>query len=270
MQSSSHENIRNTNPKDIFLRNATIALLNVFNKQVFIETVRNDIVEKHSIPFFYNFGGSAGFMKDFFMELPTDCNYPNYAEGNYEQLPRGIITLTGFSIKTADSTNPFVRGSFSQETRDINDQKQHKTYSARLRVLPMSLSYSIKVESDNINKTFKIIEKLFEMYHKNIVDYFQFRGTRIPVQITFPDTGTLEKSYNFTYTDSTNVNTTFAVNVETYFPSFDDHTVRYKGNTIQQINQRVRQIGSNELMTETWTDYDDLPAQDPILPDNYS
>ena len=86
MKNTLHENIRNENVDDIFMRNATLSLLDLLNREVVIDLKRKDRVEKFDIPFFYNFGGDEGFMKDFFMELPTDCKYPNFAEGNQQSI----------------------------------------------------------------------------------------------------------------------------------------------------------------------------------------
>ena len=261
MRSSTHENIRNENVQDIFFRNVTLAFLNLLNKNVIIDIKRGDEIEKHDIPFFYNFGGDEGFMKDFFMELPTDCKYPNFAEGNYERMPRGIITLNTFSIRAGDQTNKFVRGTFTQEERDINHQKKMKAYSARLFSLPLTIRYSIKIESDNINKTFKIIEKFLDFYYKNIVEYFQFRGIRIPAQFVFTESADIQKNNNFSYIDNQIVTTNMTVDVETYFPTFDDHSVFYKGNTIKQFNVRNRQAGSDSKLDDLWVDIDDLPGE---------
>jgi len=261
MKITNNENIRNENVQDIFLRNATLTMLDLLNRQIIIDLVRNGVVEKHEIPVFYNFGGDEGFMKDFFMELPTDCKYPIHAEGNYEILPRGILTLSSFQIKTADITNKFVRGSFNQEMLDENDQKQLKAFSARLFTLPMVLSFNIKIESDNINKTFKIMEKIFDFYYKNQVRYFQFRGIRIPAQITFPDTAAFTKSYNFTYSDTNTVSISLDLNMETYFPSFDDHSKMYKGNTIKNINLHEKTGESGSTLADSWIDQDYPPAE---------
>jgi hypothetical protein len=236
-------------------------MLDLLNRQVIIQLKRNDKIEDHEIPFFYNFGGDEGFMKDFFLELPTDCHYPNHAEGNYEQLPRGILTLSSFTIKPSDNTNKFVRGSFNEETRDENDQKSIKAFSARLFTLPMVLSYNIKIESDNINKTFKIMEKIFDFYYKNQVRYFQFRGVRIPAQITFPDTAQFTKSYSFVYSDANTVSISLDINMETYFPSFDDHSKMYKGNTIKQFNIKEVTGNDNTTLNDSWVDQDYPPAE---------
>jgi hypothetical protein len=261
MRSTQHENIRNENVQDIFLRNATLTLLDVLNRNVIIDLKRNDEIEKHEIPFFYNFGGDEGFMKDFFLELPTDCKYPNFAEGNYERMPRGVVTLNSFAIRAGDLTNKFVRGTFTQEERDINGQKKMKAYSSRLFTLPMSLKYGVKIESDNINKTFKILEKIFDFYYKNHVRYFQFRGTRIPCQLTFPDQADFQKSYNFSYTDNQIVTIQLNLDMETYFPSFDDHSTFYKGNTIHQFNLREKQTDSGSPISDSWIDIDNASQE---------
>jgi hypothetical protein len=261
MQNTNNENIRNENVQDIFLRNAALTMLDLLNRQVIIDMVRGGKIEKHEIPFFYNFGGDEGFMKDFFVDLPTDCKYPNFAEGNYEQLPRGIVTLSSFQIKTSDITNKFVRGSFNQETRDENDQKILKAYSSRLFSMPMTLSFNVKIESDNINKTFKIMEKIFDFYYKNQVKYFQFRGIRIPAQISFPETATFTKNYNFVYTDANIVSISLDLNMETYFPSFDDHSKMYKGNTIKNINVREMTGDPGRVLDDSWIDQEFTPSE---------
>ena len=261
MKSSTHENINNKNIQDVFLRNATLSVLDLLNREIIIDLNRGDNITKHEIPFFYNFAGDEGFMKDFFTELPTDCKYPNFVEGNYEPFPKGIVTFTSFAIRTGDLTNNFVRGSFTQEERDINDNKSLQTFSSRLHTLPLTLGYSIKIESDNINKTFKILEKIFDFYHKTQVRYFQFRGIRIPGQIVFPDNAEMQKNYNFSYTDNTKVTISMNINMETYYPSFDDHSTMNKGNTIKQWDVRQGNNGESSNTNESFIDTDYPPKE---------
>ena len=256
MKDQNHQYINNSNTQDIFLRNATLSLLDLLNREIIIDMVRGEVVEKHEIPVFYNFAGDEGFMKDFFTELPNDCKYPTRAEGNYDIYPRGIITLNSFQIRPGDLTNKFVRGSFNQEEVDDEGQKKLKAYSARLLSLPLTLKFSLKFESDNLNKAFKILEKIFDFYYKNQVKYFQFRGMRIPAQISFPETADIQKNYNFTYSDDTKVAFSLALDMETYFPSFDDYSVRFKGNTIRQFNIREKNEGNNAPINDIWLDQD--------------
>jgi hypothetical protein len=257
MQSSNNQNITNHNTQDIFLRNASLAVLDVLNRRVIIDLVREGVIEKHEIPFIYNNAGTAGFMHDFFVDVPDGCKYPEFAEGNYDILPRGIVTLQNFEIKSGDITNPFVRGTFTQEEIEpLNDRKVMKAYSARMKVLPMDLKFEVKIKSDNLNKTFKIMEKIFDFYYKNEVAYFQYRGVRIPGQLRFPEMMTHDKKYSFTYDNDQNVITTFSVEFETYYPSFDDSSKMYKGNTIQQINVTKKVDGSNSTISDIYIDKD--------------
>jgi hypothetical protein len=260
MKDSTHENIENRNTKDIFFRNASLSLIDLLNRQVIIEMVRQDRIEKHEIPFFYNMAGTGGFMQDFFIDVPGDCKYPDAAEGNFDVVPRGIVTLTGFQIKSGDITNKFVRGTFTQEERDRNDQKVMKAYSSRLYSLPMDLSFDIKIKSDNLNKTFKITEKIMDLYFKNNVTYFQFRGIRIPAQIKFPEEIQNDKKYDFTYADDKYVNSSFKISMETYYPSFDDSSTRYKGNVIRQFNSRTK-LDTGEVINSDWIDQDYPPSE---------
>lgn len=261
MKISKNENIRNENVQDIFLRNATLSLIDLLNRNVIIQLVRNGEITQHDVPFFYNFSGDEGFMKDFFIDLPEDCKTPSFAEGNYDRLPRGIVTLSSFAVRAADVTNKFVRGSFNQEVKDDNDNRQVKAFSSYLFSLPLTLTFSIKIESDNLNKTFKIMEKIFDFYYKNQVRYFQFRGIRIPAQITFPDAAQFTKTYNFVYADNNTVSIALDVNMETYFPSFDDYSTRYKGNTVQQINFRTTTGDNPSPLNDSWTDIDGPGAE---------
>ncbi len=195
-------------------------------------------------------------MQDFFIDIPDDCKYPEFAEGNYDIVRRGIVTLNNFSIKTGDITNKFVRGTFTQEERNENDQKIMKAYSSRLYSLPMNLKFDVKIKTDNLNKTFKITEKIFDFYYKNEVLYFQYRGIRIPAQVSFSDSITNDKKYNFTYTDDTYVNTGFSIDMETYYPSFDDSSTMYKGNVIRQWGSFTKLSGNNTNIDKGWVDTD--------------
>lgn len=256
MQNSNHQNITNKNTQDVFLRNASLAVLDVLNRRIVIDLVRDGKIEKHDIPFFYNKAGTGGFMQDFFIDIPNDCKYPKHAEGDYDIVPNGIVTLENFNIRSGDITNKFVRGTFTQEELDKNDQKVMKAYSSRLYTLPMDLKFGIKLKSDNLNKTFKIIEKIFDFYYKNEVVYFQYRGIRIPGQIKFPETMMQDKKYNFTYDQDQYVNTTFSLDLETYYPSFDDSSTMYKGNTIKHFNISKKSMGDNTTINDSWVDKD--------------
>jgi hypothetical protein len=168
--------MKNTNTQDIFLRNLTIAVLDLLNRSLEIELWREDRPEIHTIPFYFNNGVDEGFMQDFFIGIPPNCKIAQLAEGNYEPIPRGNLTLSSFQIKPGEVTNKFVRGTFQRNEFDENDERRSKAYSSRMYSLPMSVKFDAKMLVDNLNKTFKATEKLFDVLYSNQTLYFQYKG----------------------------------------------------------------------------------------------
>lgn len=238
------------NTDDIFLRNLTIALLDLLNGEMEMTLARGDHNESFKVPFLYNYGTDEGFLKDFYVGLPDNCKIP-VAEGTYDIIPRGIVTLSSFQVKTSDLTNKFMRGSFTEVEKGKNDENQLVGYSAQLFSLPLAVKFDIKVMSDNLNKTFKIAEKMLEINFSNRVVYFQYRGVRIPAQFTFPAVETVEKSYKFTFADNNKVNLNLSLDVETYFPSFEATSKRKASNVMERIDIARRGPGG-ELLSDTW------------------
>jgi hypothetical protein len=79
--------------------------------------------------------------------------------------------------------------------------------------------------------------------------------------VTFPDTAEFAKTYNFDYTTDQKVTITLSLDFETYFPSFDDHSTFYKGNTIGQFNLREKGTDSNVTFNDSWIDKDYPPSE---------
>lgn len=236
------------NTDDIFFRNLTISLLDLFNSTMSITLARKDANETFSVPFLYNYGTDEGFLKDFYIGLPNDCKIP-VAEGTYDIIPRGIVTLNSFQVKTTDITNKFVRGQYTEQSKGPNDENVLNGYSAMLYSLPLSVKFDVKVIVDNLNKAFKISEKLLDLYYSNRVVYFQYNGLRIPAQFQFPNTeNPLEgKKYQFTYADNNKMNVTMSIDVETYFPSFDPTSRQRAGNVMSKVSSFMQDGSGNSI-----------------------
>lgn len=240
------------NTDDIFLRNLTIALLDLLNGSMTLSLSRDDHKETFSVPFLYNFGTDEGFLKDFYIGLPDNCQIP-VAEGTYDIIPRGVVTLSSFQVKSSDITNRFIRGQYSELERGPNDQNVLTGYSAQLYSLPMSVKFDVKIICDNLNKAFKIAEKMLDINYANRVMYFQYNGVRIPAQFQFPTNETVDKVYKFSMTDQNKINVTLSIDVETYFPSFEQSSKRLSTNVIERINLNKKDDSGNN-MTSSWVD----------------
>jgi hypothetical protein len=245
--------MKTLNTDDIFLRNLSIALLDLLNGEMEFSLSRDDHKTSFNVPFVYNYGTDEGFLKDFYIGLPDDCKIP-VAEGTYDIIPRGIVTLSSFQVKSSDITNKFVRGSYTETERGDNDQNVLTGYSAQLFSLPLSVKFDIKIICDNLNKAFKIAESMLNINYSNRVMYFQYNGVRIPAQFSFPAQETIDKSYKFTFADTNKLNINLSVDVETYLPSFEKTSKRKSTNVMERINVKRRIDGGDTLASTNWTE----------------
>jgi hypothetical protein len=245
--------MKTLNTDDIFLRNLTIALLDLLNGEMTLDLARDDHKETFNVPFVYNYGTDEGFLKDFYIGLPSDCRIP-VAEGTYDIIPRGIVTLSSFQVKPSDITNKFVRGSFTEPERGENDQQVLTGYSAQLFSLPLAIKFDVKIICDNLNKAFKIAESMLNINYANRVMYFQYHGVRIPAQFMFPASETVDKLYKFAMTDNNKLTISLSIDVETYFPSFEKTSKRNSKNVMERINVSRRIDGGNLTVGDEWTD----------------
>ena len=251
--------MKTLNTDDIFLRNLTISLLDLLNTDMEFPISREDHEKTYKVPFLYNFGTDEGFLKDFYIGLPDNCKIP-VAEGTYDPIPRGIVTLSSFEVKSSDLTNRFVRGDFTRVEKGKNDKNILTGYSAQLYSLPLNVKFDVTIICDNLNKAFKISEKMLDINFSNRVVYFQYNGIRVPAQFFFPSQETVDKSYKFTLVDQNKINIKLQLQVETYFPSFESTSKRKANNVMERIGTSTRDSGNQDIILgNDWIDESDLP-----------
>lgn len=244
--------MKTLNTDDIFLRNLSISFLELLNTTMTISMSRNDTKETFSVPFMYNYGTDEGFLKDFYVGLPDNCNIP-VSEGTYDMIPRGIITLNSFQVKSSDITNRFVRGQYTETEKGDQEENVLTGYSAQLYSLPLAVKFDIKVITGSINQAFKVAEEILNLFYSNRVMYFQYKGIRIPAQFHFPEQETIDKKYVFMYSENNKLHVNASVEVETYFPSFEQSSKRLSRNVMERI--LVREFDEEDhLMNKFWVD----------------
>lgn len=221
------------NTDNVHSRAVIVGFVNLLNSKVFFDNVLSDTsVDTVYVPFFYNMGGDERFLQDYFLEW-NDCVNPRHADGNYDVIPRGIVTMTSKSIDTAKMTHRFVRGNYVKE---VNGQLQ--TFSAYLNSLPITIQFDVEVEVDSNLDAFKVEQVIMETFYKVQVFSVSFRGLRIPCQAGFSEDYAVDKTFEFTYQSNLKTTVKFAVTVETYFPVFDSSTERSNSNRVSGFNQQ--------------------------------
>ena len=219
------------NVDEVFLRGIIVGLLRNLNERVtYTQINQQQQILQVYIPFFYSMSGDETFLQDFYLDY-LDCDGQSpFAEGNYDVIPRGIITLTGVNIETASLTSGFVRATYNVE--DL--QGQMKAYSAYTTSIPLSMTFDVKLRADTLLDTFKIFQAVIQTFYKVFSFSVEFGGMRVPVQVGFPEQYQNDKQLEFSYLNTQKwIETTFSVAVETYYPQKDLETERFRGNLMQ-------------------------------------
>ena len=221
------------NTDNVHSRAVIVGFVNLLNSKVFFENILSDTsIDTVYVPFFYNMGGDERFLQDYFLEW-NDCINPRHADGNYDVIPRGIVTMTAKTIDTAKMTHRFVRGNYVKEVAG-----QLQTYSAYLNSLPITMNFDVEVEVDTNLDAFKVEQAIMETFYKVQVFSVSFRGLRIPCQAGFSEDYTVYKTFEFSYQANARITVKFGVTVETYYPVFDPTTERSNANRVSGFNQQ--------------------------------
>ena len=218
------------NTDNVHTRAVIVGLINLLNSRIQYENVLSDtVVETIGVPFLPNMGGDERFLQDFFTHW-NDCQHPRMADGNYDVIPRGVVTLGSNTINTTAMTHRFVRGSYVKE---VNGELQR--FNAFLNSIPLTMDFSIEVETDTVIDAFKIQQAILETFYKVQVFSVSFKGFRVPCQAGFSDELGIEKTFEFTYQDETAIKFVFSVSVETYYPVTDPTTERLDSNRMTRV-----------------------------------
>ena len=165
------------------------------------------------------------------------------ADGNYDVIPRGVVTLTGNTINTTAMTHRFVRGTY---VREVNGELQR--FNSFLNSLPLTMTFDLEVETDTMIDSFKIQQAILETFYKVQVFSVSFKGFRIPCQAGFSEDLGIEKTFEFTYQEENSIKFKFAIEIETYFPVVDQTKIRLDSNRMVEIVPQPSSVSDKRLI----------------------
>ena len=228
------------NTDNVHSRAVIVGLVNLLNGKVMFENILSDTsIDIVYVPFFYNQGGDERFMQDYFLQW-NDCINPKHADGNYDVIPRGVVTMSSKSIDTGKLTHRFVRGTYVKE---VNGQLQQ--FNAFINSLPITMQFSVEIETDTNLDAFKIEQAIMETFYKTQVFSVNFRGFRVPCQVGFSDDYGVERTFDYTYQANARTKVTFDLELETYYPVTD--------HTSERSNSNRMNLGGNAgSLQESW------------------
>jgi len=242
------------NTDDVHLRAVIIGMVNHLNRNVFYDQVTDkDTVEEKSVPFYFANSQQERFMQDYYMLYNQECGTTQYAEGNYDPVPRGILNISSLTINSAALTSKFVRGTYNKEVSG-----SVKAYSAFLNPIPLRIMFEVEIICGTVLESFKIIQSLIDTFYKVATFAVDYKGLRIACQVGFSEDYNLEKPITFSYPGGDEVKTMikFPLEMETYQPVFDKTSERFRGNMMQNGIGNVIYTDGEQQFTKLSVDVD--------------
>jgi len=241
------------NTDDIFTRNVIGGLLKVLNNKLSYDQIWDDekgIAEKITVPFYYDMGNplSERFLQDNYLFFGDQCGFKKI-NGNFDMIPRGMISLNSSTIQADQITNRMVYGEYQKE--DPNDGKI-KTYVAFLYSLPITMSIGVTIYAASFNEMLKIDQACKEFFYKNKTYYITYRGMKLGCRVGFPESFLGEKMSGYTMGSDSDKNfqkITFDLNIECYQPVFDYTTERLKTNVMRSVISSVETASKSSELT---------------------
>ena len=182
------------NRDDVLFRNIIIGVLaTLHNKLCWYNKTSSTEEERVDIPFFFSTTGDERFLQVNFLQDITYDSQGDIAETVYNQIPRGIVELSGVEIDPSRLTQQFVRGTYEKET----EEGVLKTYSAEFISIPLNLPMDVTILVDTTLDQFKAIESIIRNVYKDNKFEIYVGGIRLPGSFAIPDSTTLDRTIEF-------------------------------------------------------------------------
>ena len=219
------------NNENILIRAVIAGLLDIMNNRIKYDQVwADDDVEEISVPWFYNQSGDERFMQDFYTHY-AECMPPRPVDGNFDMIPRGVLTYTGSAIAAQRITSRYVQGRYVKEI-----DGQLESYVSYLYSIPLDVRIDCEMWIDRQITALKIEQEIREVFYKTITFYTYYKGLRIGSTVGFPEDLTIDKNIQYSFEADNKIKLNFSLEVETYQPVFDPTTEMKTTTRIKRLN----------------------------------
>ena len=203
------------NKDDVFIRSMIVSLIAEMNKKIYYYNREdNGSVTKILVPCLYSITGSERFLRD---EFYYDALEEGKAFGDYERVPRCVVSLSGINVNTAEQTSKYNRTKIVRESNGVL-----RTCLLNVEWVPVTLSFGCKIICSNNIELFKITECIISKIYKN-PNYFKVDFGMFNVDGCF--TAPSDYSHNipteFGFSDKKEFSMDFNVEMKSFIPAFE-------------------------------------------------
>ena len=139
------------------------------------------------------------------------------AFGDYERVPRCIVSLSGINVNTAEQTSKYNRTKIVRESNGVL-----RTCLLNVEWVPVSLSFGCKIICSNNIELFKITECIISKIYKN-PNYFKvdFGMFNVDGCLTVPSDYSHSIPTEFGFSDKKEFSMEFSIEMKSFIPAFE-------------------------------------------------
>lgn len=210
------------NMEDVFFRDLTVCVLDTLEGQIkWVNRFTSGDVPVN-VPFYYSLTGDERFLLDTFSDDIVSEN--RFVELNTDVIPRGVLTMTGFNIKSDEFANPNV-----WLRMVVENEVEIRKVLARVRAIPVSVNYDLTILLSSEVDTFKCAQAIMDTMWIYKFMYFEHNFMNIDAVILMPDTNGIEINREKNLTSDNNIQLKISFEVSTYYPAFRKDRVNMTG-----------------------------------------
>ena len=236
---------------DVFTRSMIISFLAELNKKIYYyDRLDKNIVKKIDVPCLYSITGSERFLRD---EFVYDALKQGKAIGDYEKVPRCMITMNGLSINSSEQTNKYNRTKIVRPVRN-----KLRTLYLNVEWIPVTLNFECKVICSNTIELLKLSECVISKIYKNPnffkVDYGMFN---VDAAFSVPTDYNHEKPQEYGLNEKKEFSFSFNAEMKTLLPAFEH------GLLLCEIDEMIQKIpdDASGLVMFRPNDYGEMEMQ---------
>jgi len=229
------------NKDDSVVRHLIIGLLADLNKKLsFSRQLSNDNRVEVDVPFYYSITGDDNFLRDNFLFTTvggTNCvPGAEKADGNYDQVPRGVVNMTSLNVDPTKIVNKRNLGQYAILDSDGTMQ----SYVAEFNMIPIVIGIEVSIvlssQLDIFKVTEAIIKKMYRANYYNVeVGHLEEGVYRVSSEYAVPDDYSTERPIEFGFGEKEDFKVTFNLDINSFIPVFDFDTARHAGNRMVEI-----------------------------------
>lgn len=169
---------KNFNYDDVIIRDISVGVLSEIYRKIRWYNTWDDGKKLVTLPVYYGSVGDERFLYDAFIDDIVGIR----PDLNIDAIPRAHLLFEGANVKRNEFSNPNVNLEFYKEENGIL-----KKQSGKFRVLPIDISFSLKIELDSEIDIMKCYQSLWDWLWVYKYFYITYNSFRIDCVLITPD-----------------------------------------------------------------------------------